>query len=252
MAKFKKVPQVFLFRKLIEYWRNTVRNFDDECWDTGFFNVVQNCFDHDKAVELIELAYTPDELEEMRNVKTRRWRLNLGDFLGEVFFVLWNFARLRRKCRIVLDSICDYMLKENKERGKDFLEKRIEELSKALKLSALEREILTLAYIRSETCFVWPQRVDTRDKPLYYAMALDCSHSEVLAAMSPKGTLRKFHLLDCDFEFSSRTIGGFREGAMFFFMEHPAQAKRHSPVRWRRNLRVQLMKSLRVMRMARI
>ena len=214
MAKFKKVPQVFLFRKLIEYWRNTVRNFDDECWDTGFFNVVQNCFDHDKAVELIELAYTPDELEEMRNVKTRRWRLNLGDFLGEVFFVLWNFARLRRKCRIVLDSICDYMLKENKERGKDFLEKRIEELSKALKLSALETEILTLAYIRSETCFVWPQRVDTRDKPLYYAMALDCSHSEVLAAMSPKGTLRKFHLLDCDFEFSSRTIGGFMDGSL--------------------------------------
>ena len=213
MAKFKRVPQTFLFQKLLKYWGNMTRNYDGDCRDDDFFDIVRNCFDHDKAVELIELAYSEEELEDMKNVKFRRGRLDLSDSLDEVFCALWNYGRLRRKCRIVLESICDYMLKDSKEKGKDIVETRIGELAKLLKLSELETEILTFAYVRTETCFCWPVRVDDREKPLYYAMALDRSYHEVMEAMSPKGNLRRFNLLDNDFDFSSRTIGGFMDGS---------------------------------------
>ena len=49
MAKFKQVPQSFMFRKLVKYCRNMVKNFDSDCRDNDFFDVVRNCFDHDGA-----------------------------------------------------------------------------------------------------------------------------------------------------------------------------------------------------------
>ena len=213
MAKFKNVPQVFLFRRLLEYWGNMVRNYDDDCRDDDFFDVVRNCFDHDKAVDLIETAYTDKELEELKNVKMRSARLDLTDSLDDVFCALWNYERLRDKCRIVLDSIRDYMLSDAPKAKNDPVKLRIDALAKALGLSELETEILTFAYVRDQTCFCWPLRVGDRDKPLYYAMALDRSYAEVAQAMSPKGNLLKFNLLDSDFDFSCRTIGGYMDGS---------------------------------------
>ena len=62
MAKFKRVPQTFLFQKLLKYWGNMTKNFDGDCRDDDFFDIVRNCFDHDKAVELIELAYSEEDM----------------------------------------------------------------------------------------------------------------------------------------------------------------------------------------------
>jgi hypothetical protein len=74
MAKFKQVPQSFMFRKLVKYCRNMVKNFDSDCRDNDFFDVVRNCFDHDKAVELIEAAYSPKELEDI--MESNRHEMN--------------------------------------------------------------------------------------------------------------------------------------------------------------------------------
>ena len=213
MAKFKNVPQMYLFHKLLGYWGNMVRNYDGDCRDDDFFDVVRNCFDHDRAVELIEVAYTDKELDEMKNVKMRNARLDLTDSLDDIFCALWNYERLRDKCRTVLDSIREYMLKDSAENGDDPVKQRLAAISKALNLSELETDILTFAYVRDQTCFSWPIRVDDREKPLYYAMALDRSYAEVVQAMSPKGNLRKFNLLDNDFDFSCRTIGGYMDGS---------------------------------------
>ena len=133
MAKFKQVPQTFLYRKLLEYWGNMVRNYRSDCQDDDFFDIIRNCFDHDKAVELIEAAYSPKELEEMRHAKLRSSRLDLTDSLDDVFQALWNHERLRDKCRIVLDTIRECMLAECEKVGEDAIEKRFKELKRVLK-----------------------------------------------------------------------------------------------------------------------
>lgn len=43
------------------------------------FNVLRNCFDHDKAVELIEAAYTPAEIEEIGERRSRRFTFKIED-----------------------------------------------------------------------------------------------------------------------------------------------------------------------------
>lgn len=212
MAKFRQVPQVYLLTKLLTYWGNMVRNYRGDVHDDDFFDVVRNYFNHDKAVELIEMAYTAQELEEMQQSRSRRYQLNLSDSLDDVFQCIWNNERARGKCRVVLESIREYILADNPMRGEEALERRFKDIRRLMKLSELECEILTLAYVRSQTCFDWPVCVENRDKPLYYAMALDRSYSEVLKAMTAQGRLRKFDLLDDDWDFNCRAIGGYMDG----------------------------------------
>ena len=214
MAKFRQIPQNFLFRKLLHFWRNMVHNYNDDCHDDDFFDIVRNCFDHDRAVELVEVAYTAEEIEEMCRSKSRCNRLDLTDPLDDVFNALWNHEGLRSKCRAVLDAIHDYMLADSAEqkKGEDVVAKRFADLKRVLKLDDLEAEILMLAYVHDQTCFSWPARVEDREKPLYYAMALDRSYEEVTKALAPQGKLLKFNLLDGDYDFSRRTLGGFMDG----------------------------------------
>ena len=212
MAKFKNVPQVFLFRKLLKYWGNMVKNYDEDCRDDDFFDIVRNCFDHGKAVELIETAYSKYELGKMEHAASRSCRVDLTDGLDDVFNALWNNRYKRNKCRAVLDAIREYMEADSDDGKDDVVAHRFAELKRILKLSDIETEILVFSYVRDQTCFSWPCRVEDREKPLYYAMALDRSYEEVVKALAPTKTLLKFNLLDNDYDFSRRTLGGFMDG----------------------------------------
>ena len=225
MAKFKQVPQTFLFRALLKYWGNMVKNYNDDCRDDDFFDVARNCFDHDKAIELIEAAYSPKELDEMAHARSRCCRLDLSDTLDDVFCALWNTEASRDKCRAVLDAMREYLEADCASKSEDIVEARFTELSRVLKLSELESEILAFAYVRDQTCFSWPCGVADREKPLYYAMALDRSYDEVTKVMSPKGTLLKFNLLDSDYDFCRRTLGGFMDGTSDETIERRFYAK---------------------------
>ena len=67
MPGFKQIPQTYLFHKLLGYWGNMVKNYDDECRDDDFFAVVRNCFDHGKAEKLIEEAVGSIDLKALPN-----------------------------------------------------------------------------------------------------------------------------------------------------------------------------------------
>ena len=230
MAKFKQIPQTFLYRKLLKFWGNMVKNFDGDCRDDDFFDVVRNCFDHDKAVELIEAAYTPAELAEMGKARSRACRLDLSDSLDDVFNALWNNEGSRDKCQAVLEAAREYMEADCKGRGDDIVARRFGELKRVLKLDDLEAEILVFAYVRDQTCFSWPVRVEDREKPMYYAMALDRSYDEVVRAMAPQGKLLKLGLLDNDYDFSRRTLGGFMDGTTKETIERRFYAKSEGKV----------------------
>ncbi len=125
MARFKQVPQNFLFRKVLKYFGNMVRNYDGNCRDDDFFAVVRNCFDHDKAVELIEAAYSEKEIEAMAHSRSRNGRLDLSDPLDDVFSALWNNESACGKCRIVLDAVREYMEKDCGSPVGDIVGKRL-------------------------------------------------------------------------------------------------------------------------------
>ena len=221
MAKFKQVTQTFLFRKLVGFWGNMVKNYKDDVQYSSFFEILLNGLDHDEGVALIEAAYPPDELTEKgalrqgndrRGGRLRRLRVDLDDTLDDVFKALWNHRKSRTRCRKVLLTIRDRLLTSRPPTKNDVLESRFQELKRVLKLSDLEAEILFVAYAVSETGLGWPRRLDDREKPLFFAMALDRAYGEVMKALTPKGRLRTFNLLDEDWDFNGGTLGGYLDG----------------------------------------
>ncbi len=213
MEKFKQVPQNFLLKKILHFWGNVVKNYDDNIRDDDFFDVIDRSFERDKAVDLIRAAYSERCLSAIGNSKFRSRRVDLDDdSIPEIFTGLWNSSRSRTKCKLVLEHIKDYILEDCENAEKEALETRFSDLQRLLKLSDLESEILLLAYIHQQTCFSWPCRVENRDKILYYAMALDCSFAEVSKVMTANSKLRKFNLLDDDWDFSRSTLDCYFDG----------------------------------------
>ena len=204
----------YVLDKVMAYWLNMVRNYREDVHDNDFFDILCRSYSHERAIRLVESAYTKDELKKMEKARRRWSRLDLSDGLECVFTALWNDAPTRDKCRGVLERIHDEIVSGGrKRRGEaDPVEMRIAEVRRLLKLTDLETEILTLAYICDQTCFGWPVHLDDREKPLYYAMALDRYYSEVAKAMTAKGALRKFGLLDGDWDFNTRSLGGYMDG----------------------------------------
>lgn len=163
MAKFKQVSQPFLFGKVMGFWSNMVKNYDGNVRNDDFFNVISRNFDHDRAVELIEAAYSKKSLDDMKKARSRDCRLDLSDSLDSIFQSFWNTDKANAKCRIILEGIKDCIDGEKQGGDEDPLEKRFAELKRLLRLSDLESEILLLAYVKYETCLVWPRRVESRE-----------------------------------------------------------------------------------------
>ena len=149
MARFRQVPHHYVLTKLMEYWLNMVRNFRDDVLDEDFFEVLRQNYSHDRAVGLVESAYTKGELGKMEKARQRECRLDLSDSLERVFRALWNNKPTRDKCRGVIERIHDDIVSGGRKRRGEAepVEKRIAEVRGLLKLTDLETEILTLAYI---------------------------------------------------------------------------------------------------------
>ena len=200
----------YMNRKICEFWRNMVKNFDEPVRDSDFFAPIANALPHEKVVSLVLSAFEDEELEEAASTRERRMRLDLNDSADDILNSLWNHGKFLRKTRLVADSIADIFMRGCDDDGEaDPVEQRILELQRVLKLTDLEREIMLFAYIKRECGFDFPRRVDTADKPIFFAMALDVSHTETANAMKAEGKLRKYDILDEDWDFNSRSFSGF-------------------------------------------
>ena len=98
MARFKQVPHHYLLGKLMEYWRNIVRNYNGDVRDSDFFEIIGNRCPHERALKLIKGVYSRNELKEMETARSRLCRLNLSDGLESIFQALWNHKGARAKC----------------------------------------------------------------------------------------------------------------------------------------------------------
>jgi len=209
MKTFKPVSQVFINRLVTRFWLNLVKNFDANVREENFFEVIQNRISRDAAVERLESVLSAEEIKSMTD---GCGRFDFSDGLNGIFQTVWNHERMREKCRGVLQSIGAQMLEDIGRRRVEPLERRFREIRRVFKLSKTEYDILLFAYVRNQTRFALPARARGPELPLLYAMALDCPYGDVLAAMNGTGKLRKFCLLDEDWDFDY-TLLGFLNGS---------------------------------------
>jgi len=212
MAKFRQVARTYLFRKYLAYWRNVIRNYDEECGNAEFLGTVLDCMNRKRAETLLMDAFSVDEFKKMVKIQKEGGTVGACRSWKDIFRIAWNDESGRMRMRIVLDSVGEYLLSAV-DVVEDPVEKRFAELSRMLKLSDLETEIAMLAYLQDETGFAWPRRLGRGDLPMYFAMAIDRSCEEICSAIAAKGRLRGLGIVDAGLSFNRRIYSGFLNGS---------------------------------------
>ncbi|MBQ9431841.1 MAG: ATP-binding protein [Kiritimatiellae bacterium] len=198
MSEFQPVATTFLLRNMARFWMNLVRYLKQDITNQNFFNLVHYQFDRDLAIELVEVAFSEQELDEMKNDRCRFTQLRMDDSINCVYQAIWNHERYRERARVMLETVGKCILANFGTSGpEEQMEKRFGELKRRMKLNDHEYAAMILAYMLEHTYFDWPCGLDITDKPMFYAMALNISLSEMSnKVMVPDGRLRKFNLLD--------------------------------------------------------
>lgn len=102
-------PQLDLFLKSVQCFRNMVRNFDADIRDKRFFRVISDNLPHDKGVALIQMAFTYAEIFDMTTNSPKSARLRFSQGLDNILTAIWNNGMHRETCRIVVDVMADYI-----------------------------------------------------------------------------------------------------------------------------------------------
>ena len=213
MARYKNIRRTASTRRAVKFWWNVVKNYDGRVYDQDFFDVVAYNLRRDEAAAIIRGNFSEKELKPLEAAKEET--LELGrDNAGFMLKRIWNEKPLRKSCRAVLKIMRDRILRKLVAGEDDELfERRFAALCGFLGLDKVESDLLMLAYVRSATLFDdFPEDADASGRPQYYAMAVDRSYPEVLAALSTKGRLMRYGCLTDEYLFNQKEFGGYFEG----------------------------------------
>ena len=179
-------------------------------------------------------------------------RVELRDDPKEALQTLWNRKALRKACRALLGDLCDEALAcaARANRGcSDPMAARAAELVSFLGFDPTETDVFEYAVVRALTAFRdYPFRTSSATaRADFYAMAADRPLADVLRALAPDAPLRRYDVLDNDFDFQSGTFRDYLEGGGDGLLEgnfyrsistadalplsyHGSLAERHAPL----------------------
>ena len=147
MAKFRPGIKKFVFKRILQYWTNMVRNYDESVRNESFFDPVDTAIEREKGIGLIKAAYSPTEIKILLGAGGFAEDDNLSEFFGKI----WNVKKAREKCRVVLEAAKEYILANvSRSRKEDDVEKRFLELKRVLGLSDLEYEVKLVLEVSPE------------------------------------------------------------------------------------------------------
>jgi len=213
MARYKNIRRTASVRYAVRFWWNIVRNYDGQVYDQDFFDIVAYNLRRDEAAAIIRGNFSEKELRPLVNAKEDQLELD-RDSSAFMLKRIWNEKPLRKGCRVVLKIMRDRILRKLVPGDEDArFERRFSALCGFLGLDRVEADLFMLAYVRSATVFDdFPSDDDLSARLQLYAMAVDRSYPEVLAALSTKGRLVRYGCVTGEYLFNQKEFGGYFEG----------------------------------------
>ena len=216
MRHFKNnISDGWLFKQELRFFRNFMRNWSEDVSDCDFFDIFANGLNSSRVevALLLKSHFNLDELAKVDSISASRAETKTGNRItdisvrrdvDEVLCDVWNIKAMRKRCRRMLEELCDRMERRKTRvcRRKDLIEVRVDEICRVLRLNDVERDVLTYSIVRAKTCFddfpIGGVRNGRHDLEMFYAMATDRPVSAVEKAMAASGRLRKFGAIDSD------------------------------------------------------
>ncbi len=216
MAKYTEIHQTFKARKMLEFWGNMIQNAHENFSSrSSVFNAIDPFVPRSRLATYVKAAYSPTDLRRLQSRGSDEGLDLERDDPSETIGKLWCVEGLRATCKALTRALVRAALRDLPASDKtEMLEARFHDLQKAFKLTDLEREIMIFSYIINTSRFELPvHHIDSQRKLNYFAMALDRSYEEVVAALTQDGNLRRYDILDEEWEFRTGDLGPFLWGA---------------------------------------
>ena len=213
MARYKNVTRTASVQWALKFWLNMVRNFDEQVYDSDFFDIIAYNLERDEVAAVISGNIDAKDLKCLTDAKEEKLELD-RDCVGFMLRRIWNWKPLRKRCRAVLKILCNRILRKLVPCEEDVrFERRFRRLCRFFRLDAVEADVLKFVYVLYSTAFDdFPQDISVADRPLYFAMAIDRSFGEVTAALSRNGRLFRYNCIDEAYNFNFKELGGYFEG----------------------------------------
>ena len=213
MARYKNVTRTASVQWALKFWLNTVRNFDEQVYDSDFFDIIAYNLERDEVAAVISGNIDAKDLKCLTDAKEEKLELD-RDCVGFMLRRIWNWKPLRKRCRAVLKILCNRIQRKLVPCEEDVrFERRFRRLCRFFRLDAVEADVLKFVYVLYSTAFDdFPQDISVADRPLYFAMAIDRSFGEVTAALSRNGRLFRYNCIDEAYNFNFKELGGYFEG----------------------------------------
>ena len=89
MARYKNVTRTASVQWALKFWLNTVRNFDEQVYDSDFFDIIAYNLERDEVAAVISGNIDAKDLKCLTDAKEEKLELD-RDCVG---FMLWSRAR---------------------------------------------------------------------------------------------------------------------------------------------------------------
>ena len=224
MAKFNGTYEnEYVLQLMGEHFRNSLRYFNGNVRDSGYFNPILGMVDVRTVEKMIYDRFGGKTLEAAGIArfmhKSDRGPRN-GRKYGRpaIFYTyddpvdvlqdLWNIKEHRESCRELLIGIVDeFVAARTKAADGDPMKARFDELKRFFKLSDLEIDAIKHAFVEGNTMFTRDPFEERRsnndlknDRLNFFAMCIDHSIAEVRELRNAESRLRKYDFLDGDLD----------------------------------------------------
>ncbi|MBQ7190249.1 MAG: ATP-binding protein [Kiritimatiellae bacterium] len=216
MEGYKNERRTVALRHAFRFWKNLTKNYQGTVEETDFFFPICAYMSRDDIAILILETFPEKELKPLMEAKSSPLELDTD---GAYFMLntVWNESNLRQRCKTMLLNACDKIVKTKIQKDTDadrVFARRFKRLCEFLNLSELEREILLLVYLRSQTMLCEFPNDSERDTQIadFYAMAVDRPYPDVVCALSKQGKLRRYNCILDNYFFNNGDFGGYFSG----------------------------------------
>ena len=198
----------FLMGKALDYFGAYVEKYKGMIIDRDVFGILEDILDIDVVFEAIRRFMTPEQIREPFNYRNLDLELiRRKDSVREVLENFWNERQTREVTRKIIGELIQIARKriEHLEHGQDVFAKRFRELADLFRLSGIEQDVLLLSHLLSEGVLeaaVRQRKQENQQKVNKFKPWLPYSVAELREVLMPDKKLRRYQLLDDDFDFN--------------------------------------------------
>ena len=199
----------FLTRKALEYFGNYIGRFKGEIEDHDVFGIIEESLGTDDVMGAIKRTLLPDQLRAPWHYRNTDWEeIVHRDAVREILERFWDHQQTRDVTRRIVEELITVARKrlDAEDRGRDLFAERFRELADLFRLSDTEKDVLLLARLLSERILEPALRSRNKENPIKipkFIQWLPYSAAEIRNVLLPDKKLRRYQLLDDDFDFNS-------------------------------------------------